>query len=511
MNDGLPILLAYQARWNAESADVAVCEKSRRIGLSYADAAERVIHAAEGKGNVYYMSYNKDMTETYIRDCADWAAKFNRACGEVLEETVIENGREILRFRIHFPSGKDIIALPSDARVIRSKGKPGDIVVIDEAAFCDDLDELLKAGVAVTQWGGRVRIISTHNGDENPFNELVNDVRSGRQRYGLHRVTLDDAIRDGLSRRICTVKGDEWTPGYAERWRAEQIAKYRSSDASDEELFCVPVRGAGAYLTRVLVESRMEDRPVLRFHGSAEFNAWPEPARRDEMETWLEENVDPLLDELDPLRRHVIGGDFARSGDLSVYAPLEVGASLKRTCPFLLEMRNVPHLQQVQAVEHVCDALPRFSAGAFDATGNGSFLAEAMIDRYGSRVEAVMLTESWYRENMPRYKAAFEDDRIAIPRSDDVLDDHRAIQIVRGVPRLPQGKTAPGRHGDSAIGLALAWYASESDAGPIEGVALPRRESFGFEAEGGPGPGRDRIDPELGLVRMESAEMGGFL
>ena len=491
MNDGLPILLGYQARWNAERAEIAVCEKSRRIGLSWGDAAERVIHAAEGRGNVYYMSYNKDMTETYIGDCADWARKFNQAASEVLEETVIEDDRDILRFRIHFSSGKDIIALPSNPRVLRSKGKPGDIVVVDEAAFCDDLEELLKAAIAVTQWGGKVRIISTHNGDESPFNDLVTDIRAGRTRYALHRITLDDAIEDGLARRICTVKADEWTEGYAERWRDEQIAKYRTSDASDEELFCVPRRGAGAYFTRVLVESRMYAAPVLRFDGTAEFNGWPERIRRLELELWLKENVLSLVAKLDRSRRHVIGGDFARSGDLSVYAPLEIGETLKRTCPFLLEMRNVPHLQQVQAVKYVCDRLPRFSGGAFDATGNGSFLAEAMVDEYGSIVEPVMLSEAWYRENMPKYKAAYEDDRIAVPKSDAVLEDHRAIQLVRGVPRLPQGKTGEGRHGDSAIGLALGWYASEQDSGPIEFESAGERDTAaGMGAYLGGGIGR---------------------
>ena len=491
MSDGLPILLDYQRRWIEEAAEIAVCEKSRRIGLSWADAAERVVHAAEGKGNVFYMSYNKDMTETYVGDCAEWARRLNKAAGEIVEETVIEDDREILRFRIHFAGGKDIIALPSNARVLRSKGKPGDIVVIDEAAFCDDLEELLKAAIAVTQWGGKVRIISTHNGDESPFNELVTDIRAGRTKYALHRITLDDAIGDGLARRIFTVKGDEWTDRCALRWRDQQIAKYRSSEAADEELFCVPRRGVGAYFTRVLVESRMVDAPVVRFDGTAEFNGWPERIRRLEMEVWLKENVLPLLGGLEEHRRHVIGGDFARSGDLSVYAPLEIGETLKRTCPFLLEMHNVPHLQQVQAVQYVCDRLPRFCGGAFDATGNGSFLAEAMVDAYGSIIEPVMMTESWYRENMPKYKAAFEDDRLAIPKSDDVLEDHRAIQLVRGVARLPQGQTARGRHGDSAIGLALAWYASEGDSGPIEFELAGERETFaGLDAFVGEHAGR---------------------
>ena len=474
-DDGLPILLDYQGAWNAEPAEIAVCEKSRRIGLSWADAAERVIHAAEGKGNVYYMSYNKDMTETYIRDCADWAGKLGHAVGEVLEETVLVDEQEVQRFRINFDSGKSIIALNSNPRVLRSKGKPGDIVIIDEAAFCDDLEALLKAAVAVTTWGGRVRIISTHNGDANPFNELITDIRAGRQGYALHRIDLDDAIACGLARRICTIKGDTWHAAYAAEWRAAQYGYYRSLDAANEELGCIPIHGAGAYLARILVESCMVAAPVLRFTGTASFNGLSEPERRAELGDWLDDHVAPLLAELDPERRHVIGGDFARSGDLSVYAPLEVGAALIRRCPFLLEMRNVPHMQQVQAVEYICDALPRFAGGAFDATGNGSFLAEAIHDRYGAIIDQVMLTDAWYRENFPPYKAAFQDGTIAIPASDDVVEDHRAIQLVNGVPKLPKGKTASKdgqRHGDAAIALCLAYAASRNDTPPAAGATV---------------------------------------
>ena len=473
-DDGLPILLAYQAAWNAETAEIAVCEKSRRIGLSWGDAAERVVYVAEGKGNVYYMSYNKDMTEGYVQDCAEWARNLGHACSEVTEETVLVDEKEVQRFRITFDS-KSIIALPSNPRVVRSKGRPGDILIIDEAAFCDDLDALLKAAVAITIWGGRVRIISTHNGDENAFNELVNDIRAGRRAYALHRIDLDDAIADGLARRICTIKGGRWHPGYAADWRETVRAGYKFAEDADEELGCVAQHGAGAYLPRILVEKCMVDAPVLRYNGTASFNALKEEARRVEMRDWLEAQLAPLLAELDPERRHVIGGDFARSGDLSVYAPIEIGATLLRRCPCLLEMRNVPHMQQVQAVEFICDALPRFGGGAFDALGNGNFLAEAIHDRYGAIIDRVMPSDAWYRENMPPYKAAFQDGLIAVPRNDDVLEDHRAITLVNGVPKLPKGKTASQdgqRHGDAAMALCLAYAASRSSVPPPAGVTV---------------------------------------
>ena len=329
----------------------------------------------------------------------------------------------------------------------------------------------MKAATAVTQWGGTVRIISTHNGDDSKFNELVTDIRAGRQpQYALHRVTLDDAIAQGLARRVFSVTGQPWYEGAAEDWRAQIIGGYTSRDDADEELFCIPRQGGGAYFPRLLIESCMTEAPVVRFTGSDDFNACPEPGRRAELDDWLKDHLAPLLDALDPARRHAFGMDFARSGDLSVIAPLELGATLNRRCPFLLELQNVPHLQQVQALTCLGDRLPRLSGGAIDAGGNGSFIAEAAVDHYGSIIDPVKFTEAWYREHMPRYKAAFEDGTMAIPKHDDVLEDHRAIQLVRGVPKLPPGKTdrKGERHGDAAIALALAYTAAHQTRGPIE-------------------------------------------
>ena len=179
-----PILLNYQSKWIHDKVAVKIIEKSRRIGLSYAEAADAVLHAADDKGgNVYYIAFSKDMTEGFIQDCATWARAYNMACGEVEEEILVDEDREILTYKIKFASGKIIQALSSSPRNLRSKGHPGDRLIIDEAAFIDDLEELLKSAMAMTMWGGSVHIISTHNGEDNPFNQLINDVRAGRYDY----------------------------------------------------------------------------------------------------------------------------------------------------------------------------------------------------------------------------------------------------------------------------------------------------------------------------------------
>ena len=68
------ILMQYQVDWIKDQSPVKIIEKSRRIGISYAEAADDVLYAASAEGaNVYYISYNKDMTAGFINDCATWA------------------------------------------------------------------------------------------------------------------------------------------------------------------------------------------------------------------------------------------------------------------------------------------------------------------------------------------------------------------------------------------------------------------------------------------------------
>ena len=78
----------------------------------------------------------------------------------------------------------------------------------------------------------------------------------------------------------------------------------------------------------------------------------------------------------------------------------------------------------------------------------------------------------------------YEDRTIEVPKSSDVVDDHRAIRMIKGVAKVPDGKTGSGkgvqRHGDSAIAGAMACYAKEEIVGgEIEFMSTgDTRESF---------------------------------
>jgi phage FluMu gp28-like protein len=479
------VLLGYQKRWIADESPLKIGEKSRRTGITWAEAADASLCAStaksEGGCNHFYVGSNKEMAREFIEAVAMWSKAFDRAAGDIQEEVFLDDGKdgkEILTFVVYFASGFKVQALSSNPSNLR--GMQGN-VTIDEAAFHDRLAEVLKAALALTMWGSKVRLISTHNGVENLFNELIVDSRAGKKRYSVHRITLDDACAEGLYKRICQVTRQEWSQEKEDQWKADLLRDTASEEDALEEYCCVPKAGGGAYLSRALIESRMEPAPVLRYTGTAAFNAMPKARRRIEMEAWLKENIKPLLEQLNPNDDHVLGEDFARSGDLTVLAPGAIKSDLRRVVPFLVELQNVPFDQQKQVIYFIIDGLPRFRGGAFDARGNGQMLAEEVADDYGAqRIHQVMLSQSWYLANMPHLKAAFEDDTITIPKDKEVVDDLRAVQVIKGIPKVPDGNTGDSkkkRHGDAAIALAMMWFASLQDGYVIEYTAAPLNKS----------------------------------
>lgn len=501
------LLMPYQARGiellERPSTRVLVVEKSRRIGYTWGLAAYAVLRAGReraAKGmDVMYISYSQEMTREFVDACAMWARAFAQAAAAE-EEFLFEDAdpsnpsetRQIKAFRIRFASGFEIIALSSAPRSLR--GKQG-VVIIDEAAFVEALAELLKAALAFLMWGGQVVVVSTHNDSDNPFNELVQDTLSRRKPYNHLRIDFDDALKDGLFERICLVKGETWTPEAEAIWRAEIIAFY--GEGADEELFCVPAEGSGTWLPSPLIEARMTaDCPVLRFELPSDFLHRPKLAQAA-MSFTIYEAIKDAVGHFNVDLRHAFGFDFGRVGDLSVLWVLEIGASLRRRTVLVIEMRRFPHAEQQAICEIVLRGMPRPTGAAFDATGEGNGVAEAMQRKFGvyeladdkpksGLVAAVKLSQEWYRTEMPPLKAAFEDDAIALPRDAEHRDDLRLVQVIRGIPQVPAirtGEKGKKRHADAAVALALAWFASNMAAieyayTPVPSAATAAEQSW---------------------------------
>ena len=502
------VLMKHQAEWLADPSPLKIAEKGRRTGITYAEMLDATLTAAAardaGGDNVFYIGDTKDKGREAIGYVAHFAKVVSGELADI-EEFLFEDEQTdgstkfISAYRVRFASGFRVEALSSNPANIR--GLQG-TVVIDEAAYHRDVREVLDAVNALLIWGGRVRVISTHNGVLNPFNELITEAKAGKNDFKIHHIPFQAAVDNGLYERVCLIKGRVATAEGKAEWEQTIRGAYgtRTSKMA-QELDAIPADAEGAALTRVMIE-RVADKsvPVIRWQLDDEFKGLSKDIREAVQRDFCDRQLKPILDGLDRDRGHVFGQDFARSGDVSSLRVYEMGRDLVRRLRLVVEMRNITFDQQRDTLFYVGDRVPRLLGGALDATGNGAYIAEAAAQKYGESVVEVKLTRQWYSVNGAAYVEAFADQTVTVAADEDDIRDHQALQYTEGVIRVPEdlrykGEDGQNRHGDNAIAGMLAWFASRQE-----------HFDYGYEAarpgsERRSAGGRDRsqrtIDPEL--------------
>lgn len=491
------VFMKHQTEWVnlMHSVDLAVAEKCRRSGITLATALDDTITAASIKSaggmNVFYIGDTKEKGLEFIGYCAKFARTIVESMGgsavSQIEQFLFEDqdtkggdSKHINAFRIRFASGFRIVALSSRPENIH--GLQG-IVDIDEAALHKDVRHVIESATALLIWGGKIRVISTHRGTKNPFNQLVADVRNGL--YGkaadVFKITFDECVANGLYERVCFMQGKPCTEEGKKDWYTRIRKGYGPrKSAMREELDAIPRDGDGSAIPGLWIERAMkEERPVLRWSLDDNFKYWSPEARAREAEAWIHKHVKPLLDALDKQNRWWFGMDFARKGHLSVITPVTKKTNLCRYVPFVMELHNCPIAQQKQVLWAFIAALPNLSGGAMDATGPGQSLAEETWEKWNS-VQEITFSQNWYRDNMGAFVDAFESDLMDIPRDREHDSDLRDLERVDGIIKLPKEATENdegiARHGDYAISLALADFACRNASHfATEGyIAIPR-------------------------------------
>ncbi|WOF75324.1 hypothetical protein QMT40_002995 [Parvibaculaceae bacterium PLY_AMNH_Bact1] len=475
------ILMQHQKDWLADTSTLKLAEKGRRTGITFAEALDDTLIAAtkrtEGGDNVFYIGDTKDKGREFIGYVAHFAKVVSGELGEI-EEFVFKEQREdgsaneISAYRVRFASGFRVEALSSRPENIR--GLQG-VVVIDEAAFHIDVRGVLDAVNALLIWGGKIRVISTHNGVKNPFNELIADAKSGEPPFSLHFIPFQTAVDNGLYERVCLVRGWEATDEGKQEWLDLIVGAYGTRDvARKQELECIPGEGDGSFLTRIQIESCMIDGiPIIRWAVPEEVATAPLKIRAAFTRDWCNTNLLSILQDFDPALWSYFGEDFGRHGDMTSIVGGQILTNLTRRSRFVLELRKAPYAMQKIILFYIIRGMPRFLAGAMDATGNGEYLAETANENFGEAIHQVKLNQAWYRANMEPYRSAFDDKSVQLPNDADILSDHQAIQVVGGVAKVPDGYSGKGadgydRHGDTGIAGALAYYASRQDPKVID-------------------------------------------
>lgn len=526
------VLMAHQVECLKYDVSILAIPKGRRTGITFAWGLNSTLIAGAqktaGGDNVYYIGDTREKGLEFI----GYVSKFARVIAEqqaqdvsAIEEFLFEdqdehgNTRMIAAYRVRFASGFQVAALSSRPANIR--GLQG-VVIIDEAAFHQDVQGVLDAATALLIWGGRIVVISSENGKNNPFHQFCNDIESGR--YGddaiVLRITFDDAVTNGLYERVCAMKGDTPTAEGKKTWYNRIRNAYGPRKAAmREELDAIARDGNGICIPGVWVERAMPaERPVLRLTLDDDFISLGESERLSWGEAWIEQHLAPVMCEVpDPQLRHVFGMDFARHRHFSAIWPMAITQTLRREVPFAIELNNVPSAQQEQIVFFLIKHLPRFCGGAIDATGPGMVFAEYVADKFGRpRIAEVMLNQKWYGLWMPKFTGAFEDGTIDVPRDDNIAQDLRMIENVNGIPMVAplERKDLKDpelvRHGDSAIAGCLAWYATLNLSAEIEFQSTGERDIFRALSGYGSDNAGEFTQTGFGTVRGRN-DFGGFL
>ncbi|WP_042891590.1 phage protein [Acinetobacter junii] len=490
------VLMKHQVEWLKIKTDIKACPKGRRTGITFAESFDAVFTAAASKDaggmSVYYIGDTKEKGLEFIGYCAKFSRVIAEAQGQIvqIEEFLFEDQndkgetRQITAYRIRYASGFQIVALSSRPENIRGlQGK----VVIDEAAFHPNVQGVMEAATALLIWGGRISVISSHNGKNNPFNQFVKDIENGvfGEDAKVHVVTFDDAVENGLYERVCFMQGKQATLEGKEKWYKKIRKAYGSRKAAmREELDAIPRDGSSVCLPTLWVERAMtEARTVLRLSLGDDFTELTPDERDAFIDDWIQRYLEPELQKLDRTKQHCAGQDYARHRDFSFILPFYIAQDLRRIAPFVIEMHKVPSRLQQKVLWYMLDRLPRFGGIAMDATGNGETLAENTAEKYGEHmVHQIKLSRAWYGLWTPKLVTAFEEDMIDLPIDADLKNDCSAIEEVDGIYMVSKARAKDikdpelYRHGDGAVAMILGWFASLHLSSPIEFMGLPSRE-----------------------------------
>jgi phage FluMu gp28-like protein len=394
--------LPYQTAWCRDAARLKICEKSRQIGLSYADSYDSVRKAAvQGGRDVWVMSRDEAQAKQYIRYCKRWASVLEYAASD-LGETVLpaHNGKAVQAQGLHFASGFHVYALSSNPDAI--VGKTGH-VKLDEFALHKDQRTLYAVAKPVIQWGGTLTVISTHRGAGTVFNEIVTDIRAGKNRMGwsLHTIPVQAAVEQGLVEKINAATGRNDSRA---DWLARQRAECIDEEQWLQEYCCVPADESAAFITYEWINACTEAE--LRTVGVEDLE---ERCAGEDRETAL-----------------YLGLDVARKKDLCV---IDVGARVGDVVwdRLRIELLNRPFAEIEDQVFRLLK-LPQLKRACLDATGLGLQLAERARERFPWKVEPITFTSAVKEELAVGLRVDFEQRRVRLVDDPVLRADLRGIR-----------------------------------------------------------------------------------
>lgn len=465
--------LPYQLAWINDESPAAIWEKSRRIGADYCESFRCVTDRMSGKRAVdyWYSSADESAALEFAEYVKAWLGLYNAAY-ELVEDRQLIDGKDTLRMTFRLPAVNGIrtriTVLTSNPTRFRSKG--GDLT-ISELAFHQQAAQLMKAAVPVATWGGQVRIISSHNGIDSEFNELLEQARKHEdpELYGeprktdfkasVHRTDIFDAVNQGLCERINEKAGTSKT---REQFLDDLMALCATQEVWDEEFGCIPSKQGGSYFPHALLKLCVTKRSAVP---------------TDDLDTFIAD-IKLRAAECDKASG---GADIGRTSDRFVIWVWGRSGTKRITLGILVWQGR-----DFDAMEHAINTLMhtqitfaggrtlRLSRLAIDSTGLGMQLAERMGKKHRGRVEAVSMTSAVKHDMFTRMRAGVEELSVELPDDSITLADISSIRkevTAAGNVRYAAAANEHG-HADRATAAALGLVADESARAPMRSVEV---------------------------------------
>jgi len=425
------VLLPWQEAWRRDDSPRKLWEKSRRVGATYAEANDVVYPRLADRvaWDYWFSSADESAAWEFADYCRFWQETAGKVAARVdREEIEDEKARRVATaFVVRFPNGSKVTAMTSNPRRFRSKG--GD-VGLDEFAYHDDPAGMYEAAEPCTMWGGRLRILSTHNGEDSEFNRFVQmgrRVAAGQAKsddipFSVHRITLPEAVAQGLVERINETRGTRWT---REAFLADRRKSCRSLDHWNQEYLAIPAVDSTAWLPYDMLEACSDvlaGQPSLAAEGQR-YIGMDVGETEDRTVIWTVERVGDVL--------------WTREVLVLTAEPLRVKQEA-----LLLRLKH-----------------PRVVRACIDATGVGAQIAQEAAA--GGKGEAIKFTLAVKDELASPLRGLFEDRRVRIPDEAEVREDLHSVRMEKtaaGHPRFDAVRSASG-HADRFWALALAVHA----------------------------------------------------
>lgn len=426
-----PILLPYQKRWVEDRARFKAGMMSRQSGKTFAATLEVVdacfADLAAGRRESWLIlsrgerQAKEALEEGVKRHCKAYEIAFNSFDYDFRGSEASYRAVEV-----ELVNGAKITAVPANPDTARGFSRN---LLLDEFAFHADSRGIWRACFPViTRRGLNLRVISTPNGKNNKFYEIMT-AQAGV--WSRHIVDIYQAVIEGLPvdpEEIRTALADEdaWAREYELKWLDE----------------------ASAWLPYDLINSveHEEAGQPDKYQGGFCY----------------------------------IGNDIARKKDLWAAAVFEeVGDVLWQR--ELVTLKGAKFSEQDAEMDRLFEKY-KVARLLMDETGMGAKPVEDAKDRYGEHlVEGVTFTTASKLALATVGKQAFEDRKIRIPLADDALRRDlrklRKIPTATGAPRFDAESDGEG-HADRTWAIFLALYGSRTPRTLIEySAAGMRREA----------------------------------